>query len=142
MGGKLSVDIDPKKLNRWMDENGFSASYVSSVLGRSPAYIATTLRTGKMSLSTFRLMKKEFGLNDCDLSPDKNEDKTQCVGYSVDLQVRPDRVKFTLLHSGSEIYSAFAKVMGEKESDLIKAISYAAHMCYKFAEQKDIGSRS
>ena len=32
----------------------------------------------------------------------------------------------------------FARKFGDTELDLIKSISYAAHMCYKFAEQKTL----
>lgn len=72
--GELSVNIDPKKLRGWMRDSGFTSGYVSSVLGRSKYYIATVLKSQKMSLSTFRLMKKEFGLTDQDLFPEKKEE--------------------------------------------------------------------
>ena len=33
------------------------------------------------------------------------------------------------------IVGANAYIKGESQLDFVKAISYAAHMCYKFAEQ-------
>lgn len=38
----------------------------------------------------------------------------------------------------TEIYSAASKVKGTRELDLLQAVSYAAHMMYKFAEQKEL----
>lgn len=39
---------------------------------------------------------------------------------------------------GREICKAYSKVKGTRELDLMQAISYAAHMMYKFAEQKEL----
>ena len=139
--GERSVIIDPAKMRKWMYEKEFSGAYVSQLLGRSYNYISSVLSTRKMSLTTYRLLKKEFGLTDSDILKEKKTELSPVsLGYSVELQIRPDRVKFSLLHNGTEMYSAFARIQGEREVDLVKAISYAAHLCYKFAEQKDIGS--
>lgn len=39
---------------------------------------------------------------------------------------------------GTEICKAASKVKGTRELDLMQAISYAAHMMYKFTEQKEL----
>lgn len=138
--GERFVIIGPAKMRKWMYEKEFSGAYVSQLLGRSYNYISSVLSTRKMSLTTYRLLKKEFGLTDSEILKEENtEPAPASLCFSVELQIRPDRVKFSLLHNGAEMYSAFSRIQGKREVDLVKAISYAAHLCYKFAEQKEIG---
>lgn len=52
--------------------------------------------------------------------------------------MKPDRVRVGISHNGEELYSAWSRVNGDTETNLMQAISYAAHMCYKKAEQKEL----
>lgn len=56
--------------------------------------------------------------------------------YTLGLDVSPERVILRLYFQGTEICKAASKVKGTRELDLIQAISYAAHMMYKFTEQE------
>lgn len=58
--------------------------------------------------------------------------------YSIGLVVRPDRVRLTIRHEGQDILSAWSYIKGPDEADLMQAISYAAHLCYKLAEQNKL----
>lgn len=58
--------------------------------------------------------------------------------YTLGLDVSPKRVVLHMYFHGTEICNAAAKVKGTRELDLIQAISYAAHMMYKFTEQKEL----
>lgn len=42
---------------------------------------------------------------------------------------------------GIKIDGAYARINGDTETKLIQAISYAAHMCYKQAEQRELGDK-
>lgn len=42
------------------------------------------------------------------------------------------------IYAGSRRKASEERIKGKKEVDLIQAISYAAHMCYKQAEQKEL----
>lgn len=58
--------------------------------------------------------------------------------YTLGLDVSPERVILRLYFQGTEICKAASKVKGTRELDLMQAISYAAHMMYKFTEQKEL----
>lgn len=60
------------------------------------------------------------------------------TGYHLTLSVHPDKLRFGVSFGEEEIVYAWSQIRGDKELDLIKSISYAAHMCYKFAEQKTL----
>ena len=70
--GERSVIIDPAKMRKWMYEKEFSGAYVSQLLGRSYNYISSVLSTRRMSLTTYRLLKKEFGLTDSEILKEEN----------------------------------------------------------------------
>ena len=58
--------------------------------------------------------------------------------YHLTLSVHPDKLRFGVSFGEEEIVYAWAQIRGDTELDLSKSISYAAHMCYKFAEQKNL----
>ena len=58
--------------------------------------------------------------------------------YTLGLDVSPKSVVLHMYFQGTEICKAAAKVKGTRELDLMQAISYAAHMMYKFTEQKEL----
>ena len=58
--------------------------------------------------------------------------------YTLGLDVSPKRVVLHMYFQGTEICKAASKVKGTRELDLMQAISYAAHMMYKFTEQKEL----
>lgn len=60
--------------------------------------------------------------------------------YSLTLQTKPDRVRLALCDGDKEIYYAWSKLRGSSELDLAQAISYAAHLIYKFSEQSNLGT--
>lgn len=62
--------------------------------------------------------------------------------YSLRLRVSPCRVILRMYFQDTEIYSAASKVKGTRELDLLQAVSYAAHMMYKFAEQKELNKEA
>ena len=64
------------------------------------------------------------------LSPQQKSDM-----YWLDLKYSHDRLKVQVMFGDEVIVGANAYIKGESELDFVKAISYAAHMCYKFAEQ-------
>jgi hypothetical protein len=63
------------------------------------------------------------------------------IGYALDLRVYPAFVSLALYEDSKMLKFAKAKIKnGEKASqlDVVQAISYAAHMLYKFMEQDAI----
>jgi len=47
-------------------------------------------------------------------------------------------VSLAFFKDGEKIASGRAKVFGNTDHDIMQAISYAAHMCYKFSEQREL----
>ncbi len=72
--------------------------------------------------------------------PEPEETKTNHKGYFIDLKVNPRTVDYTIKFAAAgadiEVVHSYAKIIGNSELDIIKSISYAAHMAYKLLEQK------
>lgn len=69
---------------------------------------------------------------------DEQEDGGFC---DVKLYVGQDRIKLVLRVNGQEDIVAHAKINGGSYLDFVKSFSYAAHMCYKLAEQRELNDR-
>ena len=63
------------------------------------------------------------------------------TGWQTRIKVQPDKVCMTVYFNGMEVVQGWSKVKGDRELDLMQAISYAGHMCYKITEQKKLGGR-
>lgn len=141
-GSKL-VKIDPVELKAWAKEIGKSQNEISLSLGRAKNCLANAIYYGEMSATVFELLTLKYGVDPKRLmkkpEPPKAEPKPvakpDAIGYDTSINVYSDKVRFAITFNGVEIFHAYSKVKGNKEVDLIQAISYAAHMCYKLAEQ-------
>lgn len=63
------------------------------------------------------------------------------TGWQTRIKVKPDRLSMTVYFNGVPVVEGFSRIRGDKELDLMQAISYAAHMCYKISEQKKLCGR-
>lgn len=106
---------------------------LSRDIGRSDNYIDNCIYRGVMPSNTLDLLSRFLDVNVSDLT---NKKYTKLTGYSVNLDVNPDKVRLQILFDGEVVGSAYSKIKGDTETDLMQAISYAAHMIYKFSEQK------
>lgn len=131
-----SVKIDPAELKAWVKETGKTQNEISISLGRAKNCLANAIYYGEMSATVFELLTLKYGVDPKRLMK-KPEPvaKPEAIGYATSINVYPDKVRFAIAFNGVEIFHAYSKVKGNKEVDLIQAISYAAHMCYKLAEQ-------
>lgn len=137
MGNNYMVKIDPDAFKAWLQDNGHRMNQLSMDLGKSASYLSGAICRGEIASQTLQLLALKYGLDPKDVMerPHKAQEPT---GFSLDLMVKPDRVRVAVMHNGNELYSAFAKINGETETKLMQAISYAAHLCYKLAEQKEL----
>lgn len=60
------------------------------------------------------------------------------MGYALRLQATDKQVFLLLEHDGEKVGSAYSRRKDSSELALTQAISYAAHMIYKFCEQKTL----
>lgn len=146
--GYIKVDIPAIK--KYFDDNALSYKDVCTRIGRSRFYISACAATGKMSSYTYDLLIRELGVSrDAFIPKDTHKETPQdapkvqtAAGggdlYTLGLDVSPDRVVLRMCFQGTEIYRSASRVKGKRELDLMQAVSYAAHMMYKFAEQKEL----
>lgn len=63
-------------------------------------------------------------------------------GYRIEMELKQDRCKLTLLFRAADtdvvVATAGSWIKGNTELDIVQSISYAAHMIYKIVEQKQI----
>lgn len=63
------------------------------------------------------------------------------TGWQTRIKVQPDRLCMMVYFNGVLVEEGWSRVKGNKELDLMQAISYAAHMVYKNSEQRKLGGR-
>lgn len=137
MSNNYMVKINPVAFKGWIQDNGHKMNQLSIDLGKSANYLSGAICRGEIASQTLQLLELKYGLDPNEVKaaePKKSEE----AGFSLGLIVKPDRVRVSVLHNGQELYSAFAKINGDTETKLMQAISYAAHLCYKMAEQKEL----
>ena len=142
---KYMVKIDPQKMRNVLRDKGLSQVEVSEANGKSKNYISVCICNGEISTTALELIRIKYGISIKEISPEKKkepekkpESETSPTGFSLSILVKPDRVRVGISHNGEELYSAWSLVKGETETKLMQAISYAAHMLYKKAEQKEL----
>ena len=60
------------------------------------------------------------------------------VGWQTRIKTNPGRVCMTVYFNGVPVVEGLSRIKSNTELDLMQAISYAAHMCYKLTEQKKL----
>lgn len=138
---KYMVKIDPQKMKNVLRDKGLSQVEVSGAIGKSKNYIAACIRNGEISATALQLIGIKYGITERDVAPErkkKQKPEAPSSGFSLSLLVKPDRVRVGISHNGEELYGAWSFVKGDTEKNLIQAISYAVHMCYKKAEQREL----
>lgn len=134
------VKIDTQALRDWLASRPETQVELAKQIGRTSNVWYNAISRGSMSETVLAFVRKTWGLPDDAFLP---KEKTPVVqggasGYHLTLSVHPDKLRFGVSFGEEEIVYAWSQIRGDKELDLIKSISYAAHMCYKFAEQKTL----
>lgn len=137
-----NIKIDVNELRKWVKETGLSQAEISRSLG-SISIIGNAIQRGHISEPFFQLLILKYGISPERLKFKEPAPKAVSTvqpekGYATSVVVYPDKVRFAVAFDGDEIYHTYSRIKGKKEVDLIQAISYAAHMCYKQAEQKEL----
>lgn len=140
------VYIDVPEFRKWLKEINISQCAMSREMSGHESSISNALSRGWMSSTLFNLVTLKYNGDPQRLTKKPELSKMQvepivkldAIGYATSINVYPNKVRFAIIFNGAEIFHAYSKVKGHKEVDLIQAISYAAHMCYKQAEQKEL----
>lgn len=130
------VQIDVAAIKQAIKNTRMTSSGLSKKIGRSSSYIGNCFDRGIMSRYALELLSDILHVDVASLMNVCNENGAKREGYSVNLDVKPEKVRLQILFNGEVVGSAYSKVKGQNETDLMQAISYAAHMIYKISEQK------
>ena len=132
------IKVDIQAIKEYLSENGMTQVDVCRRIGRSPTFLCSC--TGDMAEYTYDLLIQVLGVEDGAFQKKAAPQEVNRGGelYTLGLDVSPERVILRLYFQGTEICKAASKVKGTRELDLMQAISYAAHMMYKFTEQKEL----
>lgn len=148
------IKVDPEKILAFCKGTGVTKSEIGYSIGKSSGYINNILKSQQIPEPVYDLLCRVYDLEEGALKADppcKDNKKLQNGGvevnpyplnrtsYWIDLADNGDHVVMRLMLREEEVYKARAFVRnGEDgtEMDLIQAISYAAHMIYKIAQQK------
>lgn len=138
------IKVDMPAIKEHIKKNGMTQADVCKRIGRSPNFLCGC--TGDMADYTYDLLIQVLGVEDGAFQqkekaapPDANRGGEL---YTIGLDVYPERVVMRMYFQGTEICKAASKVKGTRELDLMQAISYAAHMMYKFTEQKELNKEN
>ena len=132
------IKVDIPAIKEYLRENGMTQVDVCRRIGRSPTFLCSC--TGDMAEYTYDLLIQVLGVEDGAFQKKAAPQEVNRGDelYTLGLDVSPERVILRLYFQGTEICKAASKVKGTRELDLMQAISYAAHMMYKFTEQKEL----
>ena len=139
MSRAFMKEFNTEKAAAALKDHGLTASEVSRQMGRCNNYITTSLKKGAMPPNALSMFCNLVGISADDLEKDSSS-KSFC-GYQphgITLDVRKDKLRMALMFDGQELYSAWSRIKGDTELDLMQAISYAAHLMYKLAEQREL----
>lgn len=156
MSKQNMTTIDPNKLRAFVEEKG--VENVTSMIGKSPGYFYNVYARESMPTPVLNAMCTIFDSTPESFKPDPApvaapvqttrasvlpvpKSPMPSIGYALDLRVYPAFVSLALYDDSKLLKFAKAKIKnGEKASrlDIVQAISYAAHMLYKFMEQDEI----
>lgn len=137
------MNIDPERLRNFAAKNG-GLKHISLQFGYSQNYLANTADYGRMRVAVARQLSAMYGVPE-DFFRAREPEKPKAAapqagqtGYALRLQATDKQVFLLLEHDGEKVGSAYSKRKDSSELALTQAISYAAHMIYKFYEQKTL----
>lgn len=122
------VKINAEAIRRHCVASGYTMADLARPMRRTQSYFSNCLSRGSISASAYPLLVSVAGVDPNAFlareMPPKTETQhaAQTGGrYSLTLQTKPDRIRLALCDGGKEI-------------------SYAAHLIYKFSEQRTLGT--
>lgn len=146
MSKTAMVSINSKVILDALNDRQKTARQVSMDLGRSEAYLSGIVSRKKAPKSMLPILAQVLDIPVNRLTESQNP-KTSLAPeqaaqrYHTEIQVWPDRLRMVLFFGDQELRSVYSRIKGDTELDLMQAISYAAHMLYKLAEQEALRKR-
>lgn len=131
--------FNAEKATAALEKSGLSAIEVSRRMGRCNNYVTSTLKKGAMPPAALSVFCDMLGISTDDLTkapPSPSVSRPAYQAHGITLDVRKDKLHMALTFGDQELYAAWSRIKGDTELDLLQAVSYAAHLMYKLAEQQ------
>lgn len=138
------IELDRNALRDAIMESGKNLSQASRDLGYSDAYISYCISTGQMKESAAKLLCYQLNIPLSQIKKKQAATPQSAArgSYTARIDISGGKSLNMSLYFGDEkICEAYSKIKGPGKLDLMQAISYAANMMYKIAEQKELEKR-
>ena len=126
-------------LNAYNDEHGTTLAELSRSMGYADNFLSATSGQGRISTPASRLLEVMYGVKYEDYCPRHEAPAPDAGEYRAAVQFDLPQRRVTVCITtpdGRDVQArAIVKDPGD-EMSVLQAVSYAAHMCYKFAEQR------
>lgn len=132
----MAISINGKELQDFLKKNDLTQTQLSAFMNRSPSYISFVIAKGTMSELSYDVMCKKLGV-----APGTFQNPSAAQPsdvYRLNLVYSNSKVLVQLMRGEEVVSGAWAIVKEQSDLGFIQAISYAAHMMYKFAQQDDL----
>lgn len=136
------VSINAEAVKRALEASGKTARDASRSIGRSESYLFAAMKNGKITQAMLPVLAAALDVPQKRLLREEPQEapkevpKEAPAGYWTSIDVKPEALHMTLMFGMEQVYSVYSKIKGNTDLDLMQAISYAAHMMYKLAEQE------
>lgn len=131
------IKLDREKTKKFAKERGLKLDDIAYAIGRGTGYISSAFAKNGIPKATLDLLCRIYDVPQETFLPDPEPVAPFSEsGYTTEISVQDGKVHFIVRNNGEEVVSAFARIKNDTELAVMQAISYAAHMCYKFAQQK------
>ena len=135
----MGIKINSAELNEYLSKNAIPKSTLSKAMRRAPSFITSAIANGSMSETSYLALCNELGLAYGAFTvPADVPSAPPTDVYRLNLVYSDSKVLVQLM-SGDKVECAAWAIIKEKNFvGFAQAISYAAHMMYKFAEQEGL----
>lgn len=135
-----NVKFNAYALRNHLNEHGMTMTDLCNQMGRSVSFISHSCSIGYMSAVSYDAMCRALGVPHSTFIAQKEipAPAETPTAYRLSLTYSDSKVLVQLMRGEEVVIGAWAIVKEQSELGFIQAISYAAHMMYKFAQQDDL----
>lgn len=134
-----SVELNTKELRDYLRKNRIGMVALSRSMGRSDGYMSNVVNgVSSMSRTGYDAMCKALGVEPGVFTKPLPAPAPVPSMYRLNLVYSDSKVLLQLMRGEEVVSGAWAIVKEQSRLGFIQAISYAAHMMYKFAEQSEL----
>lgn len=130
-----AIKINSQALRDYLAQRDMKFNELSKAMGRTPSFVSAFLRNGSLSAAGYKALCNTLGVSYGTFKEDNTPSPAPSDAYRLNLIYSDSKVLVQLMRGDQVVSGAWALVKEQTNVGFIQAISYAAHMMYKFAEQ-------